>query len=104
MLNYLARRAYPTRYGTFLPTDAMFYGEDEVLRALEEHPPDCVVVFPRPTTEYGQAVFGLDYARHIADWLRAHYRPVALSGPPGSRPFWPDRGVAALVMLRTPGS
>ncbi len=66
--------------------------EARLLADLERDPPDAVVVFDRPTPEYGVAPFGKGYGLRIADWLETHFVVVtrvaggALWRPKGTTP------------------
>jgi hypothetical protein len=50
--------------------------ERELLRRIEQDPPDIVVIFRRPTREYGVAPFGAGYDRLIAAWIARKYVPL----------------------------
>jgi hypothetical protein len=93
MLDFLSRRANPTPYPSLMPTEVAAFGEAAPLRALEEHPPDYVVLAQRDTSEFGVKFFGRDYARAIGRFLETHYRPVWLAGAP------PFRGDAFGLLL-----
>ena len=85
MLNFLSRRANPTPYPSLMPTELTAFGEAAPLRAIEQHPPDYVVLAQRDTSEFGVKFFGRDYARSIGRFLETHYRPVWLAGAPPFR-------------------
>jgi len=57
--------------------------EEQLIRKFEQEPPDVVVVFVRPTWEYGVAPFGQGFGERLAAWIPAHNRLVATS-PGGS--------------------
>ncbi len=75
MMNYLARRATPTRFVNFMPPEVIAAGEDVMLAALAAHPPDAVVI---DGSAYRNGQFTLDrqydWGRATADWIRDHYR------------------------------
>ncbi len=79
-LNYWSRRPTPTRYLGFMPTELAMFGEGAVIAALDAHPPDCVVVVHKDTSDYGVRFFGQDYGRELAAWISARYEPVASFG------------------------
>jgi hypothetical protein len=76
MLNYLSRRANPTPYVNFMPLEVILFGQDRILNALSQHPPDMIVMVPKSTAEYGFEGFGRDYAQDIARYLKANYAPL----------------------------
>ena len=76
MLNYLTRRAAPTKYITWMPPELYFFGEVNMLAALKTAPPDWVLLAPRDFKEYGLPPFGEGYADSIANWIDANYRAV----------------------------
>jgi hypothetical protein len=57
--------------------------EEQLIRRFEREPPDVVVVFQRPTWEYGIAPFGQGFGVRLAEWIQANNRLVATS-PGGS--------------------
>jgi len=91
MLNYLTRRPAPTRFITWMPPEVLFFGEAEMLAALAAAPPDWVLLAPRDLREYGVPQFGAGYADSIAQWIDAHYHPVAQ---------WPTNAPAPWRLLR----
>jgi len=48
--------------------------EERLIRRFEAAPPDAVVVFRRPTEEFGVAPFGDGYGQRLAPWITSHYR------------------------------
>ncbi|HEY2797436.1 MAG TPA: glycosyltransferase family 39 protein [Thermoanaerobaculia bacterium] len=53
--------------------------EERLIRRFEREPPEVVVVFRRPTWEYGVAPFGQGYGQRLAAWIETHDRLVASS-------------------------
>jgi hypothetical protein len=82
MINYLARRANPTRYYNFMPPEIILFGEENIVEAFGRNPPDRIVLTHRLTDEYGLGRFGEGYGRAIYDWMRRNYHPIALLGDP----------------------
>ena len=80
MLNYLSRRATPTRHLNFMPPELAIYGEAEIVRDLAESPPDWVLLVHKDTSEYGAAFFGRDYGLALARWVGERYEPIARFG------------------------
>jgi hypothetical protein len=72
-LNYLTRRATPTPFINFMPPEFAFFGEQQMLAALEQAPPDLVLLIHKDTTEYGLPLFGVDYGVELAAWVRERY-------------------------------
>jgi len=48
--------------------------EEILIRRFEAAPPDAVVIFRRPTQEFGVAPFGEGYGQRLAPWITSHYR------------------------------
>lgn len=88
MLNYLGRRANPTPYQNFMPTEMAVFGESTILDSLRARPPDWIILVHKDTSEFKARFFGKDYARQIGDWVRANYREVRTIY---ARPFVDDR-------------
>ena len=78
MLNYLSRRVNPTPYVTFMPPELAIFGERNILMAMQEHPPDFVLLVPKDTSEYGVGPFGDDpnYGMHIMQWVKQEYAAI----------------------------
>ena len=89
MLNYVTRRSSPIPYYSFDPSIVDLYGEEAMLAALQEHPPDYVIICSREMIEFGTRFFGQDNAERISQWIYAHYEPVEQIGrwPPESGRF-----------------
>jgi hypothetical protein len=82
MINYLARRANPTPYITFMLPELSAFGDERMLAALATERPDYIVLISRDTSEYGVLQFGLHptYGKAIMDWITRHYRTIELIG------------------------
>ncbi len=48
--------------------------EKDLIARFEKDPPDVVVIFDRPTSEYGVAPFGKGYGLLLAEWCFRNYR------------------------------
>ena len=79
MVNYLARRANPTPFTSFVPPEMRRHGEARILEACQASPPDFVALVRKDMSEYGVGPFGHGYARRLYGWIEAHYAPVAPS-------------------------
>jgi hypothetical protein len=51
--------------------------ERRLIARLEANPPDVVVIFDRPTAEFGIGPFGEGFGVLLADWCRRRYQPAA---------------------------
>lgn len=78
-INHLAGIPTPISFHTFTPPEMSDDAEREVLRELEAHPPELIVIVPRDVREYGRRAFGIDYDQRIAAWIGGHYRTVSRS-------------------------
>jgi hypothetical protein len=78
MLNYLSRRINPTPYINFMPPELSIFGERNILTAMQENPPDFVLLVPKDTSEYGVAPFGVDpnYGMEITEWVKQEYAAI----------------------------
>jgi 4-amino-4-deoxy-L-arabinose transferase-like glycosyltransferase len=78
MVNYLARRANPTPYATFMPPELAIYGETRMLEALQNDPPDFIALVSKDMEEYGVGPFGKDpdYGSRMMAWVRARYETI----------------------------
>ncbi|MCC7203634.1 MAG: glycosyltransferase family 39 protein [Phycisphaeraceae bacterium] len=103
MLNYLARRINPTPYISFMPPEVILFGEDDMIMALHETPPDYLLITHKPTAEYGLPYFGRDYAQKLGLWINESYERVARYGDP---PLMPGTtfGIDVYRLKRPPGS
>jgi hypothetical protein len=84
MLNYLARRDSPLRVVNLMPPEVLAFGEEGVLRSLEQAPPDLVLLVHKDVAEYGYPPFGSSprYGERIITWVRPGYRVVRRIGRP----------------------
>ena len=58
-------------------------GQELLIARLERDRPDVIVVFQRPTWEYGVAPFGQGFGQSVAGWIERNSR-VVYEGPEGS--------------------
>ncbi len=73
-INYLARRPTPTRYVNFMPPELTMYGERRIVAALNNHPPETVLLVRRVVFEYGFDRFGDGgYGELLLDWVKKNY-------------------------------
>jgi len=82
VLNYLAEKPNPLRQKLYIPGYLRASNERQLLDELGRSRPDAIVLWPRPTGEYGAAEFGVDYGRDVFAWIERNY---ALSPIPSSR-------------------
>lgn len=80
-INFMTGRDNPTRYHTFVPSLVAIIGEDNILRQLELHAIDYILITNRPTFEYGYPFFGIHYGRSIAQWIVDNYSLEKVIGP-----------------------
>jgi len=57
--------------------------EGEMISRLDKAPPEVVVIFDRPMSEFGYPGFGHGYGTRLEGWILRNYRPV-VSDPRGS--------------------
>ena len=96
MLNYLARRVNPTPYNKLMPPELIAFGEQDVLQAFADDPPDFIMLVHKDTSEFGARFFGRDYGRRIFEWIHAGYEPVLVIGHPPLR----DERFGMMLMRR----
>jgi hypothetical protein len=81
VLNLLSGRTNPIRHKLYIPGYLTDENEDQVLRELRRERPEAVVVWSRPSGEYGRVSFGGNYGSRIWNWIRETYRPLAVDVP-----------------------
>jgi hypothetical protein len=72
----LFRAASASPFLTHMPGWLDRRGQEILIHRLESAPPDVIVVFARPTWEYGVAPFGQGFGLVVADWIARHGRTV----------------------------
>jgi hypothetical protein len=102
MANYLARARNPTPYVNFMPPELELFGEERMLAALREHPPELVLVTHKNTAEYGAPWFGRDYGQDLGRWIDGAYEARAVIGDPPLVPG--SRFGVAVLKRRIPGT
>ena len=85
ILNYLSGRSNPIRHKLYIPGYLAAQNEAKVLGELTRARPDVVVIWRRPTSEYGPSMFALDYGRSIGEWIDREYAMEPFQ-PPGAPP------------------
>jgi hypothetical protein len=60
-----------------MPPEVLMFGQQRILRAFREHPPDYIVIVRRSDpTEYGYKSFAADYGAEIFQWISSNYVEV----------------------------
>ncbi len=77
ILNLLSGRRNPIRHKLYLPGYLTAENEGQILAELSQARPAAVVIWQRPTSEYGRGFFGVDYGRSLRRWIDLHYEPRA---------------------------
>jgi hypothetical protein len=92
LLNEISRRGNPLRHKLYIPGYLSDRNEGEVLGELSGAHPAAIVIWYRPTGEYGRGLFGVDYAARLRRWMeeRYHFRPLEPAGgaPPSKRLYF----------------
>lgn len=96
LINLLSQRQHPLRYAEFLPHGIERFGEERLIREMEENGTDYIVLLNLQTTPYEFHYFGMDYARKIMNWIWTNYEQCALFGP---MPFT-DEGFGFVIFKR----
>ena len=105
LVNYLSRRKNPVKYTSFLPSDMTIYGEETILSAIRENPPDFVIFISRDTIEYGAHYLGQDYGHRIFAFITAGYEDVVRIGNMGflERSVSMSQPLGIVIMKRKQG-
>jgi len=81
-LSFFSLRDTPLRYSSFLPQELAVIGEDNVIRLLEKHKVDYIVIVSRQAEEYDNLrFFGIDYGRKVNSWIQNNYKLARMIGP-----------------------
>ena len=84
VVNFLAGRSNPLRQKLYIPGYVTDENEPALLVELQRTRPRAIVIWNRPTGEYGRASFGQDYAKRIGRWIQENYvrnRPLDRTKP-----------------------
>jgi hypothetical protein len=81
VLNFLSGRENPLRHKLYIPGYLTRDNEPSVLRELAEARPAVIVLWFRPTGEYGPGSFGNAYGKQIAEWIGNHYAEQVSRSP-----------------------
>ena len=105
LVNYLSRRKNPVKYTSFLPSDMTIYGEETILSAIRENPPDFVIFISRDTIEYGAHYLGQDYGHRLFAFITAGYEDVVRIGNMGflERSVSMSQPLGIVIMKRKQG-
>lgn len=71
ILNYLSRRENPTPYFHLPPLELRRYGEDKVLDAFRQHPPDFLILVHHE--ELGSFGRSANYGKRVIEWVQGNY-------------------------------
>jgi hypothetical protein len=82
MVNYLLRRDNPTPYLRWNPPEMAVFGQAKMTRALEQAPPDYILLLGVDMSEFGVDFFGVtdNFGGELMRWINQRYQPVGLVG------------------------
>jgi hypothetical protein len=82
MLNYLARKASPVAAWGFFSASTSEGREEQLVRELEQNPPERVVIVSRDLREYGIQRYGEKpgSGKRLLEWLAKYYELAFLVG------------------------
>ena len=82
MLNFLLRRDNPARYVRWNPPELAAFGQSNMTRVFEEHPPDYVATLGLDNGEFGARFLGDTpaFGQELMQWIAAHYEPACSIG------------------------
>jgi hypothetical protein len=75
MINFLARRENPTPFVVLMPPEVIMFGDDAMLDAYKNHPPDLLLILGMDLGEYGYKSFP-QYAPKLGAWIDGNYTTV----------------------------
>jgi hypothetical protein len=97
MLGYLSRRANPTPFIYYMPSDLMIYNEERMVERFRANPPDFVALVHKDSSEFGAGYFGTHYGRALYSWIEENYSVVDRVG---AEPLRDERFGMALMRRR----
>lgn len=100
IINYLARMPSPVAPYSFYGANTADGLEKAIVRDLDRHPPDWIVIISRDLGDYGIHSYGESpgSGRDILEWVAANYEHADYFG---GNPFDP-RQCGAMIMARSP--
>jgi hypothetical protein len=80
-----------------MPAELILFGEQRMVEAFQQNPPDYVIVIPNNLSEMGYKSFAHDYALGIARWVEQNYDALPQTGAnnPNQVLFLRHKGLAA---------
>ena len=63
-----------------MPPELIVFGEERIVAAFEQSPPDFIALTHKDTREYGVGFFGRGYGRALYAWVIRNYTPKELFG------------------------
>jgi hypothetical protein len=76
MVNFMTRRRHPNRYISVAEPELITCGEDAVVRAYKEHPPDWILLCAGDLGGDGFQLEGEIYGREMRKWMDQNYHYV----------------------------
>ncbi|MBZ5539945.1 MAG: glycosyltransferase family 39 protein [Acidobacteriia bacterium] len=80
-LNFLTDRRNPLREEIIVPGYVDAAGEERAIERLRSQRVPLVLIANRPTREYAQTIFGVDYNQRLFSWIEQNYRLCGVFGP-----------------------
>jgi len=97
MMNFLLRRPNPSGYLRWNPPEMSAFGQSNMTRAMEERPPDYILLLGVDNSEFGVRFFGDKpaFGQDLVQWIDGHYRPICLIGDD-----WKKTGAFGIKILQ----
>jgi len=80
-LNFFTDRHNPLREEIIVPGFVDAAGEERAIERLSSQDVPLVLIANRPTREYAQTIFGVDYNQRLVAWIAQNYRLCGVFGP-----------------------
>ena len=93
VLNEITGRRNPLRQKLYIPGYLTDENEAAVLEDFVRRRPRAIVIWYRPTSEYGPSLFGHGYGMRVMSWIRENYAAPVPTMP---------RSLNRLYLLRRP--
>lgn len=100
MVNYLLNARNPTPYFNFMPPEVVHFGEEQIVEAFTQTPPEVLLLVHKDVGFYGVGQFGEGYGRTLAAWIDGNYELLERLG---DRPFSRGNAFGIDVMVLRDG-
>lgn len=100
IINFLSGRKSMDKYYHLLPNHIEALEEDKIVKDLQLHPPEYILIDDRSTEEFGAKYFCNDYAKKICKFVNSNYTQEKYFSIPNQEHHWYNKDLTSMTIYK----